>query len=90
MPLKNQLPTLSKLYSIYEETPEVLLDEADIDSYFYHRVLNITKKQNRLVLLTKHRTAIPSTLKFLNSTAPQYNKNVPSAKKIFWQDENWE
>ena len=52
MPIKNQLPTLSKLYSIYEEAPEELMDEADIDSYFYHSVLNITKKENRLVLLS--------------------------------------
>ena len=53
MPLKKQLPTLSKLYSIYEEIPEDLLDEADIDSYFYHSNLNITKKENRLVRLSK-------------------------------------
>ena len=53
MPVKNQLPTLSKLYSIYEEIPEDLLDEADIDSYFYHSILNITKKENRLVRLSK-------------------------------------
>ena len=53
MPIKNQLPTLSKLYSIYEEIPEDLLDEADIDSYFYHSILNITKKEDRLVRLSK-------------------------------------
>ena len=53
MPIKNQLPTLSKLYSIYEEIPEDLLDEADIDFYFYHSILNITKKEDRLVRLSK-------------------------------------
>ena len=53
MPIKNQLPTLSKLYSIYGEIPEDLLDEADIDSYFYYSILNITKKENRLVRLSK-------------------------------------
>ena len=52
MPIKNQ-QTLSKLYSIYEENPEDLLDEADIGSYFYHSILNITKKGNRLVPLSK-------------------------------------
>ena len=31
MPIKNQLPTLSKIYSIYGDIPEDLLDEADID-----------------------------------------------------------
>ena len=53
MPIKNHIPTLSKLYSIYEEIPEDLLDEADIDSYFYHSILNITKKEDRLVRLSK-------------------------------------
>ena len=53
MPFKNQLPTLSKLDSIYEEIPEDLLDEAEIDSYFYHSILNITKIENRLVRLSK-------------------------------------
>ena len=31
MPIKNQLPTLPEIYSIDEEIPEGLLDEADID-----------------------------------------------------------
>ena len=34
MSLKNKLPALRKLYSIYEEIPEDFLDETDIDSYF--------------------------------------------------------
>ena len=53
MPIRNQLPTLSKLYSIYKEIPEDLLDEADIDACFYRSILNITKKENRLVRLSK-------------------------------------
>ena len=54
MPIKSQLPTLSKLYSIYEEIPEDLLDEAEIDCHIYHSILNITKKDNRrLVRLSK-------------------------------------
>ena len=63
MPIKNQLPTLSKLYSIYEEIPEDLLDEADIDSCFYHSILNITKKENRLVRLSKTSNKISFNLK---------------------------
>ena len=51
MPIESQLTTLSKLYSIYEEIPEDLLDAADIDSYFYHSILNVTKKENCLVRL---------------------------------------
>ena len=89
MPIKNQLPTLSKLYSTYEEITEDLFDEADIDSYFYHSILNITKKKIVLFVSAKHRTKFPSTWKFLNSTAPQYNKIIRWAKKLLWQDESW-
>ena len=90
MPIKNQLPTLSKLSSVYEEIPEDLLDKADIDSYFYHRILNIIKKENRPVRLSKTSNKNSFNLKVLNSTAPQYNKKIPWAKKLFLQDENWE
>ena len=38
MPIKNQLPMLSKHYSFYKEFPEDLLDEVDIDSNFYHSI----------------------------------------------------
>ena len=62
-PIKNELPTLSKLYSIYEEIPEDLLDEADIDAYFYRRILNITKIENRLVRLSKTSNENSSQLK---------------------------
>ena len=75
MPIKNQLPTLSELYSIYEEVPEELLDEADIDSYLYRSILNT--KNIASFVSAKHRTKNPSTLKILNSTAPQYNKSIP-------------
>ena len=62
MPIKNQLPTLFKHYSIYKEIPEDLLDETDIDSYFYHSISNITKKQNNLVRLSK--TSNENSFKF--------------------------
>ena len=63
MPTKSQLPTLSKLYSINEEFPEDLLDEADIDTYFYHSILNIAKKENSLVRLSKTSNKISFNLK---------------------------
>ena len=49
MSVKQQLPTLSLLYSIYEDVPEQTLDETDVDSYFYYNILDITKTDNRLV-----------------------------------------
>ena len=53
MSVKQQLPSLSLLYSIYEDVPEQTLDEADVDSYFYHNILDVTKTDNRLVRVSK-------------------------------------
>ena len=53
MSVKQQLPSLSLLYSIYEDVPEQTLDEADVDSYFYHNILDVIKTDNRLVRVSK-------------------------------------
>ena len=53
MSVKHQLPSLSLLYSIYEDVPEQTLDEADVDSYFYRNILDITNTENRLVRVSK-------------------------------------
>ena len=34
MSTKKQISSLCKLYSVYEERPEEILDETDVDSYF--------------------------------------------------------
>ena len=34
MSVKKPIPSLGKLYKIYEEVPERFLDETDVDSYF--------------------------------------------------------
>ena len=53
MPVKQQLPSLYLLHSIHEDVPEQALDEADVDSYFYHNILDVTKTDNQLVLVSK-------------------------------------
>ena len=53
MSVKQQVLSLSLLYSIYEVVPEQTLDEADVDSYFYHNILDVTKTDNRLVRVSK-------------------------------------
>ena len=54
MSVKQQLPSLSLLYSIYEDVPEQTLDEADVDSYFLSQhILDIIKTDNRLVRVSK-------------------------------------
>ena len=53
MSTKKQISSLCKLYSIYEETPEELLDETDVDSYFYHNFLDISQSHHRIVPVRK-------------------------------------
>ena len=50
---KKQNSSLCKLYSIYEELPEEILDETDIDSYFYHKLLDISQSHNQIVRVSK-------------------------------------
>ena len=53
MSMKRQIPSLSKLYTFYEEVPECFLDETDVDSYFYHIILDIALIDNRIVRVSK-------------------------------------
>ena len=53
MSVKKQISSLSKLYTIYEEVPESFLDETDVDSYFYHNILDIALIDNRIVRVSK-------------------------------------
>ena len=49
MSVKKQLPSLSILYTFYEEVPGSFLDETDVDNYFYHNILDIALIENRIV-----------------------------------------
>ena len=53
MSVKKQIPSLSKLYRIYEEVPESFLDGTDVDSYFYHNILDILLIDNQIVQVSK-------------------------------------
>ena len=53
MPVKQQLSSVSLLYSHYEDIPDQTLDEADVESYFYHNILDVTKTETRLVRVSK-------------------------------------
>ena len=41
------------MYTFYEEVPESFLDETDVDSYFYHNILDIALIDNRIVRVSK-------------------------------------
>ena len=53
MSVKNQIPSLCKLYSLYEEIPEEFLDETDIDSYFYYNIFDISQSQHQIVRVSR-------------------------------------
>ena len=50
---KKQLSSLCKLYSLYEELAEEFLDETDVDSYFYHIILDISQSHHQRVRVGK-------------------------------------
>ena len=53
MSRKRQIPSLSNLYTLYEEVAESFLDETDVDSYFYHNILDIAPIGNRIIRVSK-------------------------------------
>ena len=53
MSTKNQISSLCKLYSVYEEIPEEFLDETDVDSYFFRNILDFPQSHNRIVRVSK-------------------------------------
>ena len=53
MSVKKQIPSLCKLYSFYEETPEEFFDETDVDNYFYHNIFDISQSQHRIVRVSR-------------------------------------
>ena len=50
---QKQKSSLSKLYSNYEEFPEFLLDEADVDKQFYHKFCYISWSHDRIFWISK-------------------------------------
>ena len=53
MSTKKQISSLCKLYSIFGKIPEEILDETDVDSYFFHIILDTSESHNRIVRVSK-------------------------------------
>ena len=53
MSTKKQISSLCKFYSAYEEITEEFLDETDVDSYFYHNILDLSQSHYRIVRVSK-------------------------------------
>ena len=53
MSTKKQISSLCKLYSVYEQIPEEFLDKTNVDSYFYHNILDISQFHHGIVRVSK-------------------------------------
>ena len=53
MSTKKQFSSLCKLYSVYEEISEEVLDESEVESYFYHNILDNSQPHHRIVRVGK-------------------------------------
>ena len=53
MSTKKQISSLWKLYSMYEEKREESLDKTDVDSSFFHNILDNSQSHNRIVRVSK-------------------------------------
>ena len=53
MSVEKQIPSLCKLYSLYEEIPEDFLDDTDVDSFFYRNTSDISQSQHQIVRVSR-------------------------------------
>ena len=53
MSVKKQIPSMRKLFSLYEKIPEEFVDETDVDSCFYHNNFDISQSQHRIVRVSR-------------------------------------
>ena len=53
MSAKKQTPSMCKRYSFYEEKPEEILDETDVDSFFHHNIFDVSQSQHQIVRVSR-------------------------------------
>ena len=53
MSINEQIPSLKKFYTNYEEVLEIFFDETDVDFCFSHNIWDIALKDNRIVRVSK-------------------------------------
>ena len=81
MSTKKQISSMCKRYSIYEETPGEFLDETDVDSYFYHNILDISQFHHRIVRVSKGSNKKTFTFKVFHFCDSSYSSDCFSRKK---------
>ena len=63
MSVKKQVPSLCKLLSFYEELPEGFMDKFDLDSFFYHNIIDISQSQHQIVRVSRGSNKKPFAIK---------------------------
>ena len=81
MSTKMQICSLCNFYAVYEEIPEELLDETDVDSYFYHNILDISQSHHRIVRVRKVKTKFFLHSKCFIFVIQSYSSGLFSRKK---------
>ena len=81
MSTKKQTSSLWRLYSVYEEIPENFLDETDVDSYFYHNILDISQSHHRIVRVSKGSNKTSFAFKVFIFAIRSYSNDLFSRKK---------
>ena len=81
MSTERQISSSCKLYSVYEEIPEEFLDERDVDTYFYHSILDISQSHNRVVWVAKYPTKSLLHSKCFIFAKQSYSSDLFSRKK---------
>ena len=88
MSTKNQISSLCKLSSKYEEIPEEFLDKTDVDSYFYHNILDISQSHNRIVRVSKGSNKKSFRSKCFIFAIESYSSDLFSRKKLAFPKKN--
>ena len=81
MSTNKQISSFYKLLSVYEEVPEEFLDDTDVDSYFYHNILDISQSHNLIVRVAKDPTKKLLLSKCFVFAIQSYSSDLFSRKK---------
>ena len=81
MSTKKQFSSLCNFYSVYEEISKVFLDETDADSYFNHKILDISQSHRRISELARDPTKSLLPSKCFIFAIQSYSSDLFSRKK---------
>ena len=81
MSTKKQNSSLCKLYSVYEENPEAFSDKTDVESCFYHNILDVSQSHHRIIRVSKGSNKKSFAFKVFHFRDSNYSCDLFSKKK---------